>query len=371
MSVFTLEALDANSGDALLVHYGTATNPRLMVVDGGFTATYRTRLKPRLAELHQAAGGAAPLRIDHLVVSHLDGDHIEGVVRLFEDLDDALETDEAPPFTVQRLWHNSFEDALGAVAGPAGLPVPPAEIVDGAGASDAVAASIPQARVVRDVALKLGIDGNPPFGGLVVGPQVVDLGAGLEATVVGPDAARLRELQVQWERDVRRRVERGELGDAVVAAFTDTSVPNLSSIVLLLRCDARTMLLTGDGRGDHTLAGLEAAGVLDAGGTLHVDVLKVPHHGSDRNVDRSYFERITADHYVISGNGVHDNPSAHTLQMITATQGDRPYTIHLTYDHNVGVLTDDLAANPGRRYVVDVRTEDRPSLRIDLGDPPR
>ena len=36
---------------------------------------------------------------------------------------------------------------------------------------------------------------------------------------------------------------------------------------------------------------------------MHVDVLKMPHHGSDRNMDRAFLERITADHYVFSGNG--------------------------------------------------------------------
>ena len=33
--VFTLEALQAAHGDALLLHYGTLDNPRLIVIDGG------------------------------------------------------------------------------------------------------------------------------------------------------------------------------------------------------------------------------------------------------------------------------------------------------------------------------------------------
>jgi hypothetical protein len=358
--------LDANQGDALLVHYGPAANPRLMVVDGGVNATYRNRMKPRLAELKRAAGDPESLPIEHVVVSHLDKDHIEGIIKLFEELEDAYDRGTALPFEVGHLWHNSFADALDAVAGPTGLPVAPDDL---AAESKAAAASVPQARTLRDIADKLGLDGNDPFDGLVVGPKEVDLGHGLEAVVVGPDSEHLEDLQEKWEKDVKRLVEAGELDDAVVASFTDTSVPNLSSIVLLLRFDGHTMLLTGDGRGDHTLAGLTEAGVLKANANLHVDVLKVPHHGSDRTNAREYFERITADHYVISGNGEYDNPSARTLEWIASTQGNRPYTIHLTYPHNREVLDADRAANPGRRYQVEVRPEEQRSLQVDLGDP--
>ena len=51
---------------------------------------------------------------------------------------------------------------------------------------------------------------------------------------------------------------------------------------------------------------------------LHVDVLKVPHHGSSRNVEEDFFRDVTADHYVISANGKYDNPDAETLKMICA-----------------------------------------------------
>ena len=34
-TIFTLEALQAKHGDALLLHYGDAASPRLIVIDGG------------------------------------------------------------------------------------------------------------------------------------------------------------------------------------------------------------------------------------------------------------------------------------------------------------------------------------------------
>jgi hypothetical protein len=64
---------------------------------------------------------------------------------------------------------------------------------------------------------------------------------------------------------------------------------------------------------------------------MHVDVLKIPHHGSDRNIDPVFFRRITADHYVFSGNGENGNPERETLQMLLNESENEEFTIHLTY----------------------------------------
>ena len=66
-------------------------------------------------------------------------------------------------------------------------------------------------------------------------------------------------------------------------------------------------------------------------GTLEVDVLKVPHHGSANNLAEKFFERVVARHYVFSGNGEHGNPERETLEMLHKARGDEDYTIHLTY----------------------------------------
>ena len=64
---------------------------------------------------------------------------------------------------------------------------------------------------------------------------------------------------------------------------------------------------------------------------MHVDLLKVPHHGSSNNVKRNFFERITADHYVFSGNGEHGNPEREALEMLFRARGAAEFKVHLTY----------------------------------------
>jgi len=143
-----------------------------------------------------------------------------------------------------------------------------------------------------------------------------------------PELLKLQQKHDDWLKELKAA---GKKPEDALSAFVDKSVPNLSSLVLLAKVDDKTMLLTGDARGDKILEGLEAIGAIEADGTLHVDILKVPHHGSSNNAALEFFERISADHYVFSGNGEHGNPERETLEMLFEARGDEPFTLHLTY----------------------------------------
>ncbi len=147
------------------------------------------------------------------------------------------------------------------------------------------------------------------------------------------------------------------------------------------------MLLTGDARGDLVLKGLETAGLLDGEGKIHVDILKLPHHGSIHNVKETFFERISADHYVVSSDGdKFNNPDLETLEMLSAVCGNHPFTLHLTYPraHRTGKddPTDGFAKDfafdatlslfkqdesQGKRYRVNFREPGAKSVKVDLG----
>ena len=55
-------------------------------------------------------------------------------------------------------------------------------------------------------------------------------------------------------------------------------------------------------RSDHIMAAMAEVGWAKKG-TWLVDLLKVPHHGSNRNVTHEFFAKVPARHYVVSGNG--------------------------------------------------------------------
>lgn len=351
--IFSLEVLRARHGDCLLLHFGTTARPQIAIIDGGADSTYADHLRPRLIGLRQGRGlsQGEPLPVDLLMVTHLDADHITGILDLTREL---VSASHAPLVDVLSFWNNSFDSIIGntpeellasfsAQFGPASLSgnVPDDATLDAENERDAevardtfkVLASIAQNDRLKNDAERLGLALNPEFDGALVlaGPEKRQVATGLSFIVAGPMQPELLALQKKHDEWLEQQ-QRNRRPDAeALAAYVDVSVPNLSSIVVLATFSRKKMLLTGDARGDRILAGLEAVGVLKPGKTIHVNVLKVPHHGSAHNVAPDFFKRITADHYVFSGNGRHGNPERETIEMLLAARPRAQFQIHLTY----------------------------------------
>ena len=356
--VFRLEVLRARKGDCCLLHYGTTTKPGLALIDGGPDGVYQPFLRPRLEELRTERGLAddRPMVIDLVMLSHIDDDHVAGLLELTGELLEAKDNENPSIVRILDLWHNTFDDIIdndavelaGAVRthfGPASLDggLPPG-VLDGlegqsvGPVSDTVMiiASVPQGRELRDDAKKLGIQQSTEIeGGLVVatdGGVALDMGKGLTFTVIGPMLLEIKKLQAEVRAWLKKHPEAQERVTAsALASLADSSPTNLSSIVVLAEAAQKSILFTGDALGDKILEGLKMVGRLDQDDSIHVNVLKGQHHGSDRNYTPEFFERVTADHYVFSGNGEYGNPERETFRMLADARGDDPYTIHLTY----------------------------------------
>jgi len=321
--MFRMRVVQAEFGDCFLLEYGSAVAPRFLLVDGGPPDTWELHLESELAGIAQVGGA-----LDLVMLSHVDNDHIVGLL----DLLARLRADGAAPLIgVGGIWHNSFGRTVD-VDGTLG-PRLRAATMNAASVQSAVAVNgIAEGNALRLAAQALGIPLNAGFPGDLVcaddHPQPVLLD-NLKLTVVGPTRANLDELRAQWETWLAAHEDAVADGDPQVMANSDRSVPNLSSIVVLAEADGKRVLCTGDGRSDHLLQGLGQAGLLDAGGAMHVDVLKVAHHGSDRNATRKFFRLVTADTYVLSANGKDDNPDLATLIWIVEEAGKQGRQIEL------------------------------------------
>jgi hypothetical protein len=379
--IFTLEVLKASEGDCLLLHWGDPNDPKLGIIDGGPGRTYEDHLKPRLIKIAEERK-LDQLPIEFSMVSHVDNDHIVGIDKLFRDL--VSDVGKNPrPFDVKRLWHNTFDDIVGnkldahytkvtaSFTASAGGELTPGDLSsmterlkeDGESDADAehlafdiaqVLAGHREGRNLRDRHKAL-LDSNAirrlnrPFSKdgqdtLITAARTPDPlpFEGLSIHVVGPREEEIEALNRAFDKYL---TEKGlAVADATLAAYADKSVPNLSSIVCMVSAGVggvtRTMLLTGDARGDHLLECLRKArgpnGKPYLDGTdsehLHVDIFKVPHHGSDRNAEPELFQKITADAYVLSANGKHTNPDRPVLEWIMDSRAKTDvYDIVLTY----------------------------------------
>jgi hypothetical protein len=322
--MFRMRVVQAEFGDCFLLEYGTAAAPRFLLVDGGPPDTWELHLESELTAI--ARGGGA---LDLVMLSHVDNDHIVGLL----DFLARLRADGAAPFIgVGGIWHNSFARTIDV--GGTLEPRLRAATTNAASVQSAVAVNgIAEGNALRLAAQALRIPLNAGFAGDLVlaadpprPPIELD---NLKLTVVGPTQANLDELKAQWETWLAAHEDAVADGDPQVMANSDRSVPNLSSIMVLAEADGKRVLCTGDGRSDHLLQGLGQAGLLDAAGAMHVDVLKVAHHGSDRNATRKFFRLVTADTYVLSANGKDDNPDLATLTWIVEEAGRQGRPIEL------------------------------------------
>jgi hypothetical protein len=388
-----LEIFQSDMGDCLLLE---GADGRLMLIDGGMSSSYKLHVAPRLAELQKAEKV-----LDVVYVSHIDRDHISGVLCMLDDevlwiehehhigTDDPdhkrPDRDRTPK--IKNIWHNAFhelvEDNEGEfeemLAASAAVLSGADESIVSSGAdlervralaseyADLATGYEEAIRVSRRVGRsQLNIKLNAPAKGKLMmsrgaKPKPFKLG-GMKIHIIGPTSGELVKLREKWNEwlegnkdkleEIREQAEEDAdlfkardvsdvLGPKVRQARELISLlplaepepgelgkpksvtpPNVASLMLFVEEKGKTLLLTGDGRHEDITKGLERIGKLKKGGGLHVNVLKVQHHGSKNNIDTFFCQRITADHYLFCGlnGGTHSNPRPEVIEAVAASR---------------------------------------------------
>jgi len=354
-----------------------------ILVDGGRKTQFRKHARQTLADLEH---------IDLVCVSHIDDDHISGLLVLIEDAvrwrvynhlhekylkerARADAADEKPrwrrprkpripePPVIDEIWHNSLFELVGeeleveiesaltntsSALGTSGsdalrrLAARYQNLANGERSSMELSRrissrqlGIPRNRPRNEVMAldEPGIRRVGPFTIRVIGPTTEAL-ANLQTVWqawLGANTTRLRELQEEMLRDEKKLAS--VIGTSAGASRTlgegTITEPNLASLMLYVQehNGGPTVLLTGDGSSEDVLDGLKRQGRVDNDeDPIHVDVLKVQHHGATANVTTEFVDRVTANHYLFCGNGAHDNPELSVVEaMLKARLGiDRP-----------------------------------------------
>ncbi len=295
--MFKLHVVQADYGDSLILEYGALTAPRCILVDGGPPTVYEQHLRQVLLERHQQGA-----RLDAVVLTHIDDDHIAGLLDLMSDIQNQRTSDLPETIAIDQLWHNTFSQTVGEeiearcatlihqTGTVPGLPTLPSKATR----------SINHGDELTHYADKLQIAINSAFAPqplitLEQAEHPIRFGT-LTLRILGPDQKSLSKLRKQWIKWLQEHEKKALLGMHVptprAPAKIDESVPNLSSILFLAEVDGKTILLTGDGTSDQVIRGLQHIHLLDPTGKLHVNVLKLPHHASRRNVKKGFFPRL-------------------------------------------------------------------------------
>ncbi|WMP18669.1 ComEC/Rec2 family competence protein [Thiothrix lacustris] len=335
----TITMLPANEGDCLLITYGADTNKKHILIDGGLASTYQKAIKPYLA-----THGIQELEL--LVVTHVDRDHIEGVLSLLKD--DSLD------IKVNNIWFNGWYHLIGTTPAPP-APVEPVTALDPDEPAPVFGAVMGEE--LSPLIQQKGWAWNQQFGGgavelSAVPNNVINFGE-VQLTLLSPSRKKLEEMIPVWGKECAEagmipgvpiiptpmaRVSLSEAEkmqinvDALAAEKTkgDHSKANGCSIAFMLEYQGKRFLLSGDAHVDLLEAELKRLGASKAK-PLRVDLFKIPHHGSQNNLSKTLLELLDCKHYLISTNGNHfQHPDDAAIAKIVKF-GTAESTLHFNY----------------------------------------
>lgn len=279
--------LPAEDGDCLLLEYGEGAWKRRILIDGGRSGTY-PRVKPMLGQVGV---------IDLLVVTHVDQDHILGVLAMLEDAERTAEIGE--------VWFNGYDELLDVG-------------FEKFGAQDG--------ERLTTALVRQKIPWNAAFGGrsVEVGRPMRWFEDGSSLTLLSPDRTQLERLAPAWKRECEKHgLIPGREPEPVIPGFEafgpvdvdelaarpfqpDTSLTNATSVAFLFEFDSKRIVLTGDGVDRRLVDSIRALAKAE-GGRLRIDALKVPHHGSEHNVSVELLSQLDCPCYLISTSGARHN----------------------------------------------------------------
>lgn len=315
--------------DAIIISFdGNDGIRHNILIDGGdydsVKYCYTDRLKIKLQEIF-----GKEENIDLWIISHIDNDHIGGLVNFVNDQDFF----NANSSKLHCVWMNygGKGDYHVHKDGEIGYN---------------------QGKELRGLLQESGIR---LVSGVSVGLRLAIAGAVL--TVIGPNKDCLNKFQTWWsKREFKDSVSTttGHIAakacdyDKAFADFDensydeDSSITNRSSIAVVLTYNENDYLFAADSCSSIIIEGLISQGFINEG-KANLSLLHVPHHGSCRNTSKNLLDMVDCNTYVITGNGrnKYNLPNKETIGRLLKSNTEA-FTIHFP---NYSISIDSITKN--------------------------
>lgn len=95
-----IHMLEAGQGDAFIISCGIGENKKNIMIDGGTGNSYMNSLKNCIKKFREKEE-----KIDLLIITHIDNDHIDGAIELLKD---NVSSEKSEVIKIEEVWHNSY-----------------------------------------------------------------------------------------------------------------------------------------------------------------------------------------------------------------------------------------------------------------------
>lgn len=326
-----IKFLKAGNGDAILISFNIKGVNRNVLIDGGVQQTYYSSATNIRGELKLEIETIRKKNeiIDLLILTHIDNDHICGLLKWFE-------LDSKAHELIGNVWFNSgkliadyFNEAenLDLRVGLKMFSDPKTGVSEAIDFEDYLIEKeiwnrkvTIQGQELEEYGVKIQI----------LSPTAVQLKKLLKEykRVTGDPAYTARAIK-DWKTDLKDFIE--EESNVKFKFEEDNSVKNGSSISFILTLNEKQFLFLADSHPKDVVLELKALGY-SIEKPLEVELMKISHHGSKKNTNREFLEIVKTDNYIISTDGSrHNHPSKRTLARILDINPNAVF--HFNYEH--------------------------------------
>lgn len=302
-----IKVLPAYDGDCLIIKFGEVENRKNILIDGGRGVFTYNLLKKEIKAITDCNEF-----IDLVIVTHIDRDHILGLITIFKDNNISKEV-------FKRVWFNSGRKLLNYFN---------QEVID---SRDILINMNPEVSVNQGITFEKLLETFSLYDDMVIVSDKKHSIENSELIILSPDCESLSKLNKTWQ------VESGDLESTASAKINteyeisldelskkkfneDVSIPNGSSIAFLFIYDNKKILMLGDSHPSVIEKELRVLGYSDSN-KLIVNAIKISHHGSKYNTSTSLLELIDCENFIISTNGrFHGLPNKECLSRIISTR---------------------------------------------------
>ncbi len=298
MSMIKVNFFEADNGDCFLLKFDNNTT---LLIDGGL----KKSMKRNIFQIKQIIDKSL---INTIMLTHVDKDHIGGIIELFEK----------HPYLIPKISMMIFNDSKSLKDF-----IPTSEIIPEIkiSSTNSSLTSYPQS-----VTLEQLIEENDMsiLSKITSVSEKFVINEEVKLTPLSPSIDSMKQYQSWIDKKRPPYTSAGKdymysIEELFNREFQpDDSVTNISSISMLLEYKDKKLLFLGDSIPSDVLSKLEILGYSEKN-KLEVDVVKISHHGSRKNTSTELLQLIKCDKFLISANGA-EHPDKECLARIIMTQ---------------------------------------------------